>query len=188
MSIQTPDKKTLKVSDIKPYFRNARRIPESAVTAVKESIERFDYLQPIVVDQQNTIVVGHTRHAAMRAAGVTETEVYVTDLPEDKVREFRLADNRLAEMTAWDHGALVTELRTMEDYVLDRWFPDVDLELEALQHDDVTDDDVADAVKDVGEVAQREESAMTAVVCPSCYDEFQIRTDSIQVSGDGGAQ
>src|SRR5690348_363088 len=105
-SVALPKTRTLKVADIKPYFRNPRRITEEAVNAVAESIQRYGYVQPITVDSDNVIIVGHTRHRALQKLGVKQVQVYVSDLSEEKAKEYRLIDNRTSEMTTWDHEAL----------------------------------------------------------------------------------
>jgi ParB-like chromosome segregation protein Spo0J len=84
-TINTPTKRTLPLDQITPYWRNPRRIPGDAIKSVRESLERYGYQQPIVVDEHNVIVVGHTRYYAMQQMDIDEVEVYVTNLPEDKV-------------------------------------------------------------------------------------------------------
>jgi len=177
-----PVERTLAIEDIKPYWRNPRRIPQDAIDAVAASIERFGYQQPIVVDTENVIVVGHTRHQALKQLGYTSVPVYVTDLPENKVREYRLVDNRTSEMSDWDHSALVLELREFETALLDRYFPDVDLEIGAITAvNDVTSGDVDEATGKVKRVAEADPTAThtTNVKCPACFHTFEVRTRSL---------
>jgi hypothetical protein len=179
----------MKVADIKPYFRNPRRIPDEAVKAVKDSIEQYGYVQPIVVDHENVVVVGHTRLKALKELGVTSIPVYVTDLPEEKVKEYRLADNRTGEMTDWDHGALVLELREFEQGLLDRYFPDFDLEIEMVATaTDVTQGQVDDATKRVLDIREPPPLATVEVVCPSCFHTFKVRADSLPGLSKGEVQ
>lgn len=178
-AINVPQTVTLPIEDVKPYWRNPRRIPPEAITAVKESIERYGYQQPIVVDSQHVVVVGHTRLAALKEMGVQEVECYVTDLPDDKVREYRLVDNRTSELSQWDHSALVMELREWEANLLEQFFPDVDLEISIVDDAPVTETQVDDAVRDVLRVKEAPTIATTEVVCPACYHTFEVRTDSL---------
>jgi ParB-like chromosome segregation protein Spo0J len=105
---------TLPIAQIRPYPANPRAI-EDAVEAVKESIARYGYQTPIVVDSEHVVVAGHVRLAALKSLGWTEVPVIVTDLSEEACREFRLIDNRSAELAEWDRDRLVAELRTMEE-------------------------------------------------------------------------
>lgn len=179
MSLALPNLEVLPLDDIKPYWRNPRRIPTEAVDAVAESIERYGYHQPIVVDSDHVIIVGHTRHAALRKLGITDVQVYVTDLPEDKAREYRLVDNRTGEMSMWDHDALLSELQGWEKGLLESFFPELDLEVTQLQTTLVTVEDVERGTKKALAVKDPAPIITTEVVCPSCFHSFQVRTDSL---------
>jgi len=170
----------LAIDDIKPYFRNPRRIPESAVDAVAQSIKLYGYVQPIVVDRAHVIIVGHTRLQALKKLGWKKVPVYVSDLPEEKAKEYRLVDNRTGELTSWDHDALVTELREFEAGLIETFFPDLDMEIGQIT-DAVNEQDVKDAVESVGRVADGDPAVghTTDVVCPSCAETFPVRTRSI---------
>jgi hypothetical protein len=97
---------------IKPYWRNPRK-NEAAIPQVKESIEKYGYLQPIVVDSKNVIIVGHTRYRAMLLMGKTEIPCVVADLPPDKAKQYRIADNKTAEVATWNEDSLIQELREL---------------------------------------------------------------------------
>ena len=180
-SINLPETKTVAVEDIKPYFRNPRRIPAEAVEAVATSIREYGYQQPIVVDTEMDVIVGHTRLQALKKLGVTEVPVYVADLPEEKAKEYRLIDNRTGEMTTWDHSALVLELREFEQGLLEAFFPDIDLEIGQINSavGTVTQQDVDAAESSVRKVKEAESILTTEVVCPSCFHSFKVRTDSL---------
>jgi hypothetical protein len=175
-----PDLVTLPIGEIRPYPRNPRRIPPEAVDAVAESIRRYGYQQPIVVDRDHVVIVGHTRLAALAQLGWTEVPVYVSDLPEERAREYRLVDNRTGELTAWDYNALVLELREFESSLLESFFPDVDLEIGQVT-DAVTEADVTDASLAITRVNPGSAAVahMTAVECPSCANHFEVRTASL---------
>lgn len=177
--MKLPTTTTLTLDEIKPYWRNPRRIPPEAVNAVAESIERYGYHQPIVVDTEHVIIVGHTRHAALKQLGVTEVPVYVTDLSEDKAREYRLVDNRTGEMSMWDHDALVSELAGWEQNLLDSFFPEIDLEVTEMQTTMVTIEDVERGTKKALAVKEPDPVLTTEVVCPACFHSFQVRTDTL---------
>lgn len=173
--------KTLPITQIQPYFQNPRRIPQEAVDAVAESIEKYGYVQPIVVDSEDVVVVGHTRLKALEQLGVTEVEVYVSTLDEDKIREYRLADNRTGEMSSWDHNALVLELREFETGLAGKYFPDVDLEIEQLDAalNAVNQQDIDEATKKATTIPEAATLNTVEVKCPSCYGTFEVRSESL---------
>lgn len=108
---QTPYKMT-KLSEIKPYERNPRIIPQAAVDAVAKSIQTFGFRQPLVVDGSGTILAGHTRYKAAQQLGLEEVPVvWQTDISEIQAKGYRIADNKTAEISAWDREALDDEVR-----------------------------------------------------------------------------
>ena len=104
------------LKDIKPYAHNPRR-NNVAVDKVAESIQMFGFNQPIVVDSDNVIVVGHTRYKASQKLKMTTVPVLTmpADVNEDKVQAYRLADNRLNELAEWDNDELIQELIDLDE-------------------------------------------------------------------------
>lgn len=179
-TLRTPETRTVPIATIQPYFRNPRRIPPDAIAAVRGSIERYGYQQPIVVDAEMVVIVGHTRLAAMQEMGVTDVEVYVaSNLSDEKAREYRLIDNRTSEMGEWDHSALVVELREFEKDLLAAYFPEVDLEIAMVRDQGVTQADVEKATKKVLTVKENPTLLFTKIECPACFYVFEVRTDSL---------
>lgn len=174
-----PESRTVPLRDIKPYPENPRKITQEAIDAVAESIERYGYQQPIVVDTDMVIVVGHTRYAAMHQLGWKQAEVWITDLPEEKVREYRLIDNRTSELGQWDQSMLIAELREFDRALADRYFPDVNLEIKTILQTQTTDEQVKSATEWALKVEDRETAPTTSVVCPACFHSFAVRTDSL---------
>src|SRR5258708_1764022 len=94
-----------------PYARNAREIPQSAVDKVAASIKEFGWQQPIVVDAEDVIIVGHTRLRAAQKLGLSVVPVHVaTNLTPAQVKAYRLLDNRSHEEATWDLELLASEL------------------------------------------------------------------------------
>ena len=113
---------------ITPYANNARR-NKKAIDAVAASLNEFGFRQPIVVDAERVIVVGHTRHAAAVKLGMDEVPVHVAEgLSDDAIRAYRLADNKTAEIAEWDDDKLATELLELAE---------TDIDLEAMGFDAV---------------------------------------------------
>jgi DNA modification methylase len=104
---------------VRPYANNPRQ-NDDAVEAVAESIRRFGFRQPIVVDQDGVIVAGHTRFRAAQRLGLATVPVHVaTDLSPDEVRAYRLADNKTAELASWDDAMLSIELDALRGAGID---------------------------------------------------------------------
>lgn len=101
---------TVPIEDIFPYENNPR-INEASVEKVAASIMRFGFKQPIVVDKDNVVIVGHTRLQAAKRLGLDSVPVLVaSDLSEDEAAAYRLADNKTAESSFWDMEKLDEEL------------------------------------------------------------------------------
>jgi DNA modification methylase len=106
---------------IQPYANNLRH-NDQAVDAVARSIEQFGFRQPIVVDEQDIIIVGDTRYKAALKLGLVEVPVHVaTGLTPAQAKAYRIADNKTAQLATWDDDALLKELLELEklDFVLD---------------------------------------------------------------------
>jgi len=102
------------VADIIPYENNPRRNAD-AVQPVAESIKRYGFKVPMILDAENVIVAGHTRYEAAQVLGLTEVPViYANDLTEEQIREFRLVDNKTAEFAEWDFSKLEEELEGLD--------------------------------------------------------------------------
>jgi DNA modification methylase len=98
------------VERVKPYESNPR-INDDAVDAVAASIRGFGFRQPIVVDAEGVIIVGHTRWKAAQKLGMPVVPVHVaTDLTPEQIRAYRIADNKTAELASWDFDLLPLEL------------------------------------------------------------------------------
>lgn len=97
------------LSKIKPYWRNPR-LNDDTIPALMKSIERYGFNVPLVVDKKHVIVTGHARYKALLKLGWTKAPCVVSTLSEKELREFRVLDNRVQELTEWDQGKLNVEL------------------------------------------------------------------------------
>jgi hypothetical protein len=99
---------------IKPYENNPR-INDDAVAPVVQSINEFGFRQPIVVDPDGVIIVGHTRWKAAKQLNLEEVPVHVArDLEPEAVRAYRIADNRTGENAQWDFDLLPIEIGALQ--------------------------------------------------------------------------
>lgn len=109
----------MKLADIRPYEGNPR-INDEAIKRVAASFEAFGVRQPIVVDSEKVIVVGHTRYHAALLNGMGQFPVHVAkDLTPEQTRLYRIADNRTAEFSDWDYEKLRKELETVGETEID---------------------------------------------------------------------
>ena len=100
----------MRMEDIHPYQNNPRK-NNQAVEAVAESIRQCGYVAPIIVDEDNVILAGHTRYKALKQLCYTEAEVVVkAGLSEEQKRKYRLLDNKTNELAEWDYDLLADEL------------------------------------------------------------------------------
>lgn len=105
-----------KVSDLMPYVNNPRK-NDKAVDSVAESIKSFGFKQPIVIDKKGEIIVGHTRLKAAIKLGLKEIPCLVADdLTEKQIKAYRIADNKVSELSQWDFDLLKLELNEIEDF------------------------------------------------------------------------
>tara|TARA_R100001440_G_scaffold6595_1_gene13480 strand:- start:281 stop:1423 length:1143 start_codon:yes stop_codon:yes gene_type:complete len=105
--------KYLETDKILPYINNPRK--NLNADKVASSIKEFGFQQPIVVDKEMIIIVGHTRHQASKLLGLEKVPVLIADLPPTKAKAYRIADNRLNEDSEWDMGLLNLEFADLLD-------------------------------------------------------------------------
>lgn len=107
--------KNISIEDIIPYENNPR-INDKAVDKVAESIKEYGWKQPLVIDKENVIVVGHTRYLAALSLGIKQVPCLVADdLTEKQIRAYRIADNKTSDFSIWDNVKLLDELEGLED-------------------------------------------------------------------------
>jgi DNA modification methylase len=116
------------LSSLHPYEQNPR-INDDAVDAVARSIHEFGFRQPIVVDEEGVIIVGHTRYKAAQKLGLEKVPVHVAKgLTPAQIKAYRLSDNKTSELAEWDYDLLPIELSDLQgmDFDLDLLGFDVD--------------------------------------------------------------
>ena len=104
------------INTIKPYENNPRKLKDSAIEKVAMSLKEYGFRQPIVVDKDRIIVVGHTRYRASKKLGLKEVPITIADnLTPEKINAYRIADNRTAEESEWDYKLLQEEFSNLVD-------------------------------------------------------------------------
>lgn len=98
------------VSELKPYEKNAKKHDKTQIDNVAESIKQFGFVQPIVVDKNGCVIIGHCRLEAAKKLNMAEVPcVCVDDLTEEQVKALRIVDNKSNE-SPWDFDFLADEL------------------------------------------------------------------------------
>ena len=88
----------MKIDELLPYQRNQKDHPEEQVRNLANSLRRFGWRQPVVIDERNVIVIGHGRVLGAKMLGLAEVPVVrADDLTEDEIRELRIVDNKTNE-------------------------------------------------------------------------------------------
>lgn len=105
----------MKIGDLIPYENNPRD-NDGAVDAVKESIKQCGYITPIIVDENNVILAGHTRLKAVKQLGWNEVDVLKIygGITEEQKKKFRILDNKTNEFADWDTEKLLAELEGLD--------------------------------------------------------------------------
>jgi ParB/RepB/Spo0J family partition protein len=107
--------KYIDIDKLKPYANNPRK-NDAAVDAVVKSIKSFGFKQPIVIDSNSNIVVGHTRLSAAKKLGSKQVPCIVADdLTDAQVKAYRIADNKTNEFSDWDLSLLAGELQNLDN-------------------------------------------------------------------------
>ena len=102
---------SIDINKILPYINNPRK--NLNIDKVASSIKEFGFQQPIVVDKDYTIIVGHTRFEAAKKLGLKEVPVQIADLTENQTKAYRIADNRLNQDASWDTKLLNLEFNDL---------------------------------------------------------------------------
>ena len=153
----------MRLSEIKPYKKNAKKHDETQIKNVMQSIKEFGVVQPIVVDRNNTIIIGHCRYEAMKRLGYDELQedwVKVVDLSEEEAEKLRLLDNKLNE-SEWD-------LELLKDLVPSIDFSDFEVDFNLPE--EVEDINIDDFFED----APPKEKEPKKIQCPHCGEWFEV--------------
>lgn len=107
--------KDIDVNSIKPYEKNAKKHPEAQIEQIANSIREFGFKQPLVIDKNNVLVIGHGRLAAAMSLGIEKVPcILADDLTPEQIKALRLADNKTNE-SDWDMDFLDIELDDITD-------------------------------------------------------------------------
>lgn len=152
-----------KLSELKPYENNPRKNDE-AVEYVANSISKFGFKQPIVIDKDGVIVAGHTRYKAAKQLKLkTVPCVIADDLTEEEIRAYRLVDNKTAELAGWDFPLLDMELA------------ELNMDMEQFGFKEFDHGDIDDFFEDAQE--NEKEEKLHVITCPHCGKQIVLTKD-----------
>lgn len=140
------------VKDLIPYERNTKKHDKTQINNVAESIKQYGFVQPIVIDKDNVVVIGHCRLLAAKQLKMKEVPcVCVEDLTEEQVKALRIVDNKSNE-SEWDFDFLADEL--------------ADLDLSDFDFDFGIEDE--DELPDFDEEPTKSNAKNDVCQCPKC--------------------
>lgn len=129
----------LKIDEVIPYENNPRNNDE-AVAYVAESIKQCGYCSPIIIDEYNVILCGHTRLKALKQLGYKEVEcVRKSGMTDEQKKKYRILDNKTAEVAEWNFDLLEEELKDLDFGDFDFGFDDIP---ELSEPAEITEDEV----------------------------------------------
>jgi len=127
----------LQIDKVIPYFNNPRK--NMAVEKVAMSIKEYGFQQPIVVDNNMSIIVGHTRYEAAKSLNLEKIPVVIANISHEKAKAYRIADNKTNESSIWDYPLLNKEFSDLMDANFDlekTGFDEDELEKIIIHHKD----------------------------------------------------
>ena len=183
----------MRVEDLKPYHTNPRVIGEDAIASVAASIRDFGFRQPIVVDKDHVIVIGHARLQAAQRLGLETVPVHVAlDLTDEKARALRLADNKSGEFAQWADDILTDEFAAIQEAGFSLEDYGFDFSVEATEAFAPTANPHTGPVREVSgsDIGEAQENLNTRhamagqqdlleVICPHCAETFEIARDAL---------
>jgi DNA modification methylase len=120
MHMHLPNEDSCPVDSLAPYKNNARTHSKKQLRQIADSIERFGFTNPVLIDDDNMIIAGHGRVEAAKLIGMSKVPVRrLSHLSKDEVRAYILADNKLAENAGWDKDLLAIEFQALMDLDFD---------------------------------------------------------------------
>jgi len=196
--IQTAD---ISIDLVKPYPKNSRKHPEHQLKALTSAIKRFGFTQPLIVDEEFTILAGHARFEAAKRLDLEYLPCRILrDLSPEEKSAYVIADNKIADESSWDHENLLDELGKITSLDFDEDIASIlapssfglsDEELRSISDEDrqykpilnptqgaglgVTDATVQrEEQRLASQFSDKAEQALIQLTCPHCDESFTI--------------
>ena len=174
----------VKIKDLKPYEKNAKKHPDDQVEHIANSLKEFGWRQPVVIDKDNVIIIGHGRVlAAKKLKMKTAPCVYADDLSEEQIRALRLADNKTNE-SSWDFDFLNLELDDITDIDMSQFGFDLgDDEEDPEEHEEEDYEEIEKLDKHYGVPYQGNKSRIADIIISILPEGKRL----VDLFGGGGA-
>lgn len=160
----------LPIEKIKPYKNNPRD-NSKAIKKVAASIDENGFRQPLVLDKNNVIITGHTRFEAAKTLGLEKLPcIIAADMSKEKVKAYRIADNKVAEYSTWNDSLLASEMEALKElgYDLeDTGFSEI--EIMELTEDILPEKYDSKEFKDYEDEANKKLKSYNVIIC--CKNE-----------------
>ena len=150
------DVRNVSVKDLIPYERNTKKHDKTQINNVAESIKQYGFVQPIVIDKNNVVVIGHCRLLAAKQLKMKEVPcVCVEDLTEEQVKALRIVDNKSNE-SEWDLDILSDELAELDlrDFDFDFGIDGDEEETEIVEDEAPEVDEDSEPIAKLGDIWQ----------------------------------
>lgn len=141
------------VAELIPYEKNAKQHDERQIENIAESIRQFGFTQPLVIDRNKVVVIGHGRLAAAKKIGLYEVPCILRDdLTEKQIKQLRILDNKLNE-SPWDVELLAEDIQGLDfdGFNLEFEIPE-EIEPITAEEDDWTPDPEAEPTVQTGDI------------------------------------
>lgn len=143
-----------RLSEITPYGKNAKKHDQTQINNVSESIKQYGFVQPIVIDRDGVIVIGHCRAMAAKKLGMEEVPcVCVDDLTTEQVNALRLVDNKSNE-SDWDYDLLADEIPGLDLSAFDFDWGLPEITEEVIEDEAPEVDEDAEPIAKLGDIWQ----------------------------------
>jgi len=98
------------IDKIVPYWHNPRK-NDATVTRLCNSIKEYGFNVPLVLNKDYVVITGHARLKAAKQLGLASVPCVIVNLTDEQAKKYRIADNKIQELSEWDEDALLKELR-----------------------------------------------------------------------------
>ena len=157
------DIKNIAVKDLIPYEKNTKKHDDVQINNVAESIKQYGFVQPIVIDKNNVVVIGHCRLLAAKKLKMADVPcVCVDDLTDEQVKALRIVDNKSNE-SPWEFDFLADELADLDLSDFDFDFG-IDTDAEEVNIDEFFEN---------AQSQEQKEKQPEKIQCPHCGEWFE---------------
>ena len=159
-------KPAIKICNISDLTLNAKnpRINDKAADKLIPGIEKFGFINPVIVNKNNLVLAGHTRIKALKKMGEKTVPAIYVDMDESTAKGYSIWDNKSGEFSSWDDELLKIEIESLKEL-------DFDVELTGF---DLGDFDSGISFDGEPEQCEAKDDVESVVYCPKCGCGFKV--------------